>query len=1169
MKNLILITLFSLIQLSLFAQKNTFTCGFDDASISAETLHDMQNIGRQLSAKASRKNAITDFNFCRVAVDIDFDTYSKYRGDTLYIKNEVAEMINKISKIYEREILTKLVVVHVNIRKTKESDPYDGLLVVSELNKVLKKEYSTGGSMAWLPCDIATYLNTKGFTGAGGLASGKHSTSPWGNLSTIAHEIGHSFGSPHTQSCNWAGGPLDFCYATEGDCYDDGLENIKGTIMSYCSRDMMTFHPTCIELMRKKSVTYGKVASITQAPKLKPIVNFNTEGFYRWDYINLAEQYFLELASDSSFTNIIVRDTVEQACVMMNYLKKNQTYYLRIKASNRLSQGQWSNRIIIKTPEELLDAPQPLTLLNGTINAEPTNTELKYSPVESANIYNIQYIYYSTLKNGVSLDRAYFSGTFSGKSVHNVYQIGTSRILKDNVTGDSAEAIIWRVRAMKGIVPGQWSNTQIAWFKPKTHKIDLQYQAINNIYPTRFPINYTANAGDVLEVRMKLSENSDMSQPIVTKTWPITKYAGQVSYPYMFENLKHNTQYYISFEEHNTVPIDVIGLPKGLVKTVQRSFKTQVDTIANPNFDVYNNSSVSKLSRSIKDVVFYKDYVFVNTKEGIVRMKKDGTQSILYDRTSTNGNITNTLLDMKVSAKGELWTLSKVSRRMKFSGVFPRQVYRLSQIEPETFKILSSIDVNGGIISGIEASFNTFDPNTKTLSNERVNFHKIQGDTTFPVITHPADLNFKAVQWGNGNAWLLYENKTTEVSEIRNFDFTTNMFESFSSQNTILNKTIDQIFLDKQNNLWVLNQGSSPLLKYNITEGWKSIPGYNLKGRVTMIGENNGKLYFNVVSTTTPDAASATKEIFTYDATKGFVKFQNIPFKNSVGSFEIDETGKVWFWQEDKILKMNNCKPMVSPVLTANKQQILSGESIAINSKGCKETILKWNENNNQTTTVVPMINNLVQTMPLQNGNYSAICELDGCQSLVSNVLTVSVFDLKINTLDKNKYCYDENIELKPTLIGSFGNTNQLNAVLFNNQKNITLPVISGAKLNVTNDIPAGNYFVKLQTNAPAFVSKDSVQVTIFPRPTAQISGLKNVLLPDSVKIKIDFTGQKPFTFDLNNKIFTSNTEQFSYKVLEKLPQKYIYTISNFKDANCSNGFVAKDSVQIDVDGNA
>ncbi|MBP6387055.1 MAG: T9SS type A sorting domain-containing protein, partial [Pseudarcicella sp.] len=92
---------------------------------------------------------------------------------------------------------------------------------------------------------------------------------------------------------------------------------------------------------------------------------------------------------------------------------------------------------------------------------------------------------------------------------------------------------------------------------------------------------------------------------------------------------------------------------------------------------------------------------------------------------------------------------------------------------------------------------------------------------------------------------------------------------------------------------------------------------------------------------------------------------------------------------------------------------------------------------------------------------------------------------------------------------------------------------------------------------------------TIFPRPTAQISGLKNVLLPDSVKIKIDFTGQKPFTFDLNNKIFTSNTEHFSYKVLEKLPQKYIYTISNFKDANCSNGFVAKDSVQIDVVGNA
>lgn len=50
----------------------------------------------------------------------------------------------------------------------------------------------------------------------------------------FTHELGHLFGSFHTQWCGWPGGAIDNCYTTEGGCSPGPAPVGGGTIMSYC-----------------------------------------------------------------------------------------------------------------------------------------------------------------------------------------------------------------------------------------------------------------------------------------------------------------------------------------------------------------------------------------------------------------------------------------------------------------------------------------------------------------------------------------------------------------------------------------------------------------------------------------------------------------------------------------------------------------------------------------------------------------------------------------------------------------------------------------------------------------------------------------------------------------------------------------------------------------------
>ncbi|WP_299894283.1 M12 family metallo-peptidase [uncultured Aquimarina sp.] len=92
--------------------------------------------------------------------------------------------------------------------------------------------YNYSGGVAWLNALCGSYRY--GLTGIN-RSYQNVPTYSW-NISTIAHELGHNFGSNHTHSCVWNGNntAIDGCYSTEGSCGRPGIPSNGGTIMSYC-----------------------------------------------------------------------------------------------------------------------------------------------------------------------------------------------------------------------------------------------------------------------------------------------------------------------------------------------------------------------------------------------------------------------------------------------------------------------------------------------------------------------------------------------------------------------------------------------------------------------------------------------------------------------------------------------------------------------------------------------------------------------------------------------------------------------------------------------------------------------------------------------------------------------------------------------------------------------
>ena len=193
-----------------------------------------------------------------------------------------------------------------------------------------------------------------------------------------------------------------------------------------------------------------------------------------WSASSGATKYWLQVATDQSFTSIVYGDsTITSTSEQVNYLSTSTTYYWRVKAMDQAGSSSWSSVWSFTTATAQVQPPSAPTLASPSDGAsgQPTTLTLTWNAVSNSGHYNIQ----------VATDL-----TFSNIVYSNYTLIGTST----EVSGLSQNTeYYWHVSASNTGGQSSWSST---WtFATSTAALPSAPQPLS-------PSNGATNLGDSL-----------------------------------------------------------------------------------------------------------------------------------------------------------------------------------------------------------------------------------------------------------------------------------------------------------------------------------------------------------------------------------------------------------------------------------------------------------------------------------------------------------------------------------------------------------------------------------------------------------------------------------------------------------------------------------------------
>ncbi|MEA5404620.1 T9SS type A sorting domain-containing protein [Arcicella sp. DC2W] len=1106
---------------NLLAQQKQIPCGVNESILPESTIKAMQMAPTWLKQQQARKSA-NEFYVSRIAVDIDSDTYELYEKDTTLIKIEVIKAIERVSKIYEAEINTQLVVSFINIRKDTLTDPYRGVDSIFALLFTLIEEQNNG-VLKNVAFDHAVYLPTKSFYGAGGMASEQFNISPWGNISTLAHELGHNFGSPHTQSCYWPGGVIDYCYPAEGDCYTGPLEEKRGTIMSYCEAEL-TFHPLCRALMQNYAEKNLNKISALSAITLTGSKNIDG-SYYIFNPIPSAEKYYYQVSETEDFSKIITSDSSDVNIINYGKVFRNKTYYLRLKAKNRLGSSEWSNTVSIEIPNTILAAPQLLTPLDNIKEVKINNKMLiTFEPVEGATAYELD------IANN-SLDNYQ---DFSAKKNIPTTTNNSFTIIPQNLDLYT-DCFYWKVRAIDGNRKGSWSETRRVILSAPNEDVSTIFGQANNLQLTA-PFSYRIY-DKKYEAKLTVSKNDDFSNPIVERKIVPSNY-NFITNSFSVENLDANTQYYLKFETINPKKDLAYGFPEGVLRTFKLPFKTG-NYLPSNTWKYLIDDNTPNIGTLPSNIIPIGNSIFKYTEKGIVKINSDSIKTVLYGLESTNKEIGNVINAIDVDSLGNLWVLMETSKRKVYSGLFAVSAYALKQFDAKTMQLLSSkeldfegpvfdirhLDINHGLVSG----------RGKVAKIDDKNLVK-----TFYQYDNNGDSYFSKMKANETDIWFLSIYYTTDLSTLKctvsSYNLATKKVTHYNNQNnSIIPATIKDIKVDKNGTLWLIANGE--IVKYD-GQTWISYPSNTFtQGTIDNICFDDANNLYVCTNYYESDIYTLKNNNW-----QKIVTFPTISSSN----MEIDKQGRFWFNNYTGNLRVNPCGSITKPKFSNNAIKTIDvGQSINLEAKGCSNVMWNWSSAVEQVNNKLISGTNILAVNPKATTAYSARCYDNGCMS-DETVFSLAVRpNLLTNKVAKNEVCSGDSIKVLSTIEGSFDESNVLSATLTSSTKTkYSFPLVNQTTFSSflpNSSIPSGKYWLKINASSPKISSKDSVEITIAALPTGSISGVENFCAGGSTSLTANTNNTVSYQWfegksmiGTNNKAITVNKGGYQYTIAMK-----------------------------------
>lgn len=170
--------------------------------------------------------------------------------------------------------------------------------------------------------------------------------------------------------------------------------------------------------------------------------NISLTPTLKWNKIDIATNYLLQVSRNSSFSILIVNELniIDTTYSITNSLNPNSQYYWRVAAFHQSVLSQWSNVWRFTTQDETIKAPQLASPANNAVNV-PLTANFHWISVQNATSYHFQ----------LSLSKEF---SILVKDEQELLQ--TNIIVKELSYNKN---YYWRVRAKKNNNFSDWSET--------------------------------------------------------------------------------------------------------------------------------------------------------------------------------------------------------------------------------------------------------------------------------------------------------------------------------------------------------------------------------------------------------------------------------------------------------------------------------------------------------------------------------------------------------------------------------------------------------------------------------------------------------------------------------------------------------------------------------------